>query len=50
MEGIKSKKLKLTYEADYKETQIENYLLKGIVRIPRDNVVVLPNEIFNKKI
>ena len=49
IEGVKTKKFKWTYDADYDENQLEELLLQGFIRIPRENIVKIPNDVFSKR-
>ena len=49
LEGIKQKKFKWSYDADVEETRVEERLFRGLVRIPTQSVVIVPDDVFNKK-
>ena len=49
IEGIKQRKFKWTYDSTNEEGQIEELLLRGQIKIPKENIVVIPNEIFSKR-
>ena len=49
IDGLKQKKFKWTYDTDYEEGQLEELLLQGHIRIPKDNIIRLPNEVYSKR-
>ena len=48
-EGIKNKLFKWTYDAHYEEQYIESLILKGNLKILKENIITVSNDVFNKK-
>ena len=46
---MKQRKFKWIHEAEYKEEEIEKLIVHGYMKIPRERIVNVPNEVYGKK-